>query len=53
MNLPDAEARLVAHLGHCYVDTDWQPALRAVMDAEGDVSIAMKAVEPLAEAATR
>ncbi|KAF9218755.1 hypothetical protein BS17DRAFT_719628, partial [Gyrodon lividus] len=47
MNLPNAEACLAAHLGHHYVNTDWQPALRAVMDAEGDVAIAMKAVEPL------
>ncbi|KAF9219960.1 hypothetical protein BS17DRAFT_679489, partial [Gyrodon lividus] len=53
MNLPDAEAHLAAHLRHCYVNLDWRPALRAVMDAEGDVAIAMKAVEPLSEAATR
>ncbi|KAF9220389.1 hypothetical protein BS17DRAFT_680167, partial [Gyrodon lividus] len=52
MNLPNTEARLAAHLGHHYVNTDWRPALRAVMDAEGDVAIAMKAIEPLAKAAT-
>ncbi|KAF9226842.1 hypothetical protein BS17DRAFT_794273 [Gyrodon lividus] len=44
MNLPNAEACLVAHLGHRYVNTDWWPAPRAVMDAERDVSIAMKAI---------
>ncbi|KIK72235.1 hypothetical protein PAXRUDRAFT_22226 [Paxillus rubicundulus Ve08.2h10] len=52
MNLPEAEAHLATHLGHRYVDTDWRPALTAVMDAEGDVATAVKALEPLAVAAT-
>ncbi|KAI6141329.1 hypothetical protein BKA82DRAFT_4362456 [Pisolithus tinctorius] len=38
MSLPNAEAHLAAHLGCHYVDVDWQPALTAVMDAEGDAS---------------
>ncbi|KAF9239072.1 hypothetical protein BU15DRAFT_27183, partial [Melanogaster broomeanus] len=48
---PKAEARLAAHLGDRYVDADWRPALAAVMDAEGDVAAAMKAIEPLYGAA--
>ncbi|KIO01472.1 hypothetical protein M404DRAFT_150000 [Pisolithus tinctorius Marx 270] len=53
MSLPNAEAHLAAHLGCHYVDVDWQPALTAVMDAEGDVTTAMKAIEPLADTAAR
>ncbi|KAF9230295.1 hypothetical protein BU15DRAFT_69315 [Melanogaster broomeanus] len=34
--------------GDRYVDADWRPALAAVIDAEGDVAAAMKAIEPLA-----
>ncbi|KIK80476.1 hypothetical protein PAXRUDRAFT_15773 [Paxillus rubicundulus Ve08.2h10] len=52
MNLPEAEACLAAHLGHCYIDLDWRPALMAVMDAEGDVAATMKAIKPLADTAT-
>jgi len=32
--LPNAEIRLQAHLGNRFIDVDWRPALRAVMDAE-------------------
>ncbi|KIK71917.1 hypothetical protein PAXRUDRAFT_73440, partial [Paxillus rubicundulus Ve08.2h10] len=51
MNLLEAEAHLAAHLGHHYVDLDWRPALTVVMDAEGDVAVTMKAIEPLADTA--
>ncbi|KAF9232764.1 hypothetical protein BU15DRAFT_25087, partial [Melanogaster broomeanus] len=53
MNLPEVEARLAAHLGDRYVDVDWRPALAAIMDAEGDVATAMKAIEPLYDTADR
>ncbi|KAN0132298.1 hypothetical protein V8E53_009898, partial [Lactarius tabidus] len=39
MTLPEAEARLSSHLGDCFKDDDWQPALKAVMDSEGDRAI--------------
>ncbi|KAI6141718.1 hypothetical protein BKA82DRAFT_162322 [Pisolithus tinctorius] len=42
---------LEACLGDSYVNTDWHPALTVVMDAEGDVTIAVKAIKPLADAA--
>jgi hypothetical protein len=45
MSLPIAETRLQMHLGQDYVDDDWRPALKAVMDAEGDVTAALEAVE--------
>ncbi|KAF9239068.1 hypothetical protein BU15DRAFT_28025, partial [Melanogaster broomeanus] len=47
LSLPNAEIRLKAHLGNRFIDTDWQPALRAVMDAEGDSEAALKAIQPL------
>jgi len=53
MSLPDAEVRVKEILGTDYIDTDWRPAFKAVMDAEGDSDIAMSAVEQLAQAASR
>ncbi|KAG6885130.1 hypothetical protein C0995_009563, partial [Termitomyces sp. Mi166 len=45
MTLPMAEDQLRERLGDKYIDSDWQPALKAVMDAEGDV----EAIRLLAE----
>ncbi|KAG1735299.1 uncharacterized protein EDB91DRAFT_1025664, partial [Suillus paluster] len=52
MSLPNAESDLQAHLGNCFVDSDWRPALKAVMDAEGDMDIALNALNTLAQAAS-
>ncbi|KAI6023096.1 hypothetical protein PISMIDRAFT_121621 [Pisolithus microcarpus 441] len=51
MSLPNAESQLQAHLGDWFVDSDWQPALHAVMEAEGDVDKASAAVDSLHKAA--
>jgi hypothetical protein len=48
MTLPDAEEHLKKHLGDQYNECDWQPALNAVMNVEGDVSHAQDAVHHLA-----
>ena len=48
LTLPEAEAQLQLLLGQCYVDNNWQPALKAMMDAEGDIEAATAAVEKLA-----
>ena len=48
MTLPQAEEKLLAHLGDRYKDTDWHPALKAIMDAEGDVMKAQEAVQAYA-----
>lgn len=53
MPLPAVENDLKAHLRERYVDSDWRPALKAIMDAEGDTEIALNAVNALAEAASR
>lgn len=45
MTLPQAEEKLLAHLGDRYKDSDWRPALKAVMDAKGDVTKAQEAVQ--------
>ena len=47
MALPDAENTLQKHLGDGYVDNEWQPALKAVMDAEGDAALALAAIKKL------
>ncbi|KAG2106169.1 uncharacterized protein F5147DRAFT_543231, partial [Suillus discolor] len=51
MSLPDAESELQAHLGDCFADANWRPALKAVMDAEGDMDLALRAVNSLEKAA--
>ena len=51
MALPLAETRLQQHLGGRYVASNWESALKAVMDAEGDAAQASAAVEKLASAA--
>jgi hypothetical protein len=53
MTLPNAESNLQAHLGERYVDSDWRPALKAVMDAEGDGDTASNAIDALMQAALR
>ncbi|KAJ8591213.1 hypothetical protein M405DRAFT_814739 [Rhizopogon salebrosus TDB-379] len=53
MSLPDAERDLQAHLGERYIDLDWRPALKAVMDAEGDTEAASNAINTLKQAASR
>jgi hypothetical protein len=44
------EMMLQQHLSSCYVASDWQSALKAVMDAEGDTAQAAEAVKKLASA---
>ena len=53
MSLPDAETELQAHLGDRYVDSDWRPALSAVMEAEGDVDHSLSSIHALEQAANR
>ncbi|KAG2743487.1 hypothetical protein P692DRAFT_20745443 [Suillus brevipes Sb2] len=53
MSLPDVENKLKALLGKRYIDSDWRPALKAVMDAEGDVEMASNAIDALMQAASR
>ncbi|KAI9445608.1 DDE superfamily endonuclease-domain-containing protein [Lactarius psammicola] len=50
MTLPKAEAKLSSHLGDRYNDANWRPALKAVMDSEGDVLKAQKAIQALSAA---
>ncbi|KAI6035807.1 hypothetical protein EDC04DRAFT_2897589 [Pisolithus marmoratus] len=52
MTLPEAEKHLWSVLTTQYVDADWQPALNAVMDAEGDSDVTIHAVEVLATGAS-
>ncbi|KAF8548889.1 hypothetical protein OG21DRAFT_1488994 [Imleria badia] len=47
LSLPNAEIRLQAHLGNRYIDSDWQPALKAVMDANGLEEEALNAIDRL------
>ncbi|KAG1793784.1 hypothetical protein EV424DRAFT_1335769 [Suillus variegatus] len=51
MSLPDAESELQAHLGDHFADADWRPALKAIMDAEGDMDLVLRAVNSLKKAA--
>ncbi|KAG2343814.1 hypothetical protein BDR05DRAFT_867839, partial [Suillus weaverae] len=53
MSLPEAETRLEQHLADRYANTDWRPALKAVMDAEGDIATALEAVGTLATTASQ
>jgi hypothetical protein len=53
MTLPQAEEKLLAHLGDRYKDADWRPALKAIMDAEGDVTQAQDAVQAYAATCER
>ena len=50
MTLPQAEEKLLAHLSNCYNDADWHPVLKAIMDAEGDVTKAQDAFQAFAAA---
>jgi hypothetical protein len=52
ISLPRAEELLQTHLGTRFVNSDWQPALAAVMDAEGDAEKALSAVNDLCKSAT-
>ena len=47
MTLPIAEEQLKTHLGDRYNTRDWQPALDAVMNAEGDIIQAQEALAQL------
>ena len=53
MSLPEAEERVKEILGNHYIDTDWRPTFKAVMNAEGDSNKAASEVEELAQAACR
>ena len=47
MRLPQAEQHLHALLGDQYVEADWQPVLKVVMDAENEVEKALKGLDQL------
>ena len=53
MELPEAEKKLREHLGSCFRMEDWQPALDAVMGAEGDTLAALDALNDLQKHAIR
>ena len=53
LTLPEVEAQLQSLLRQRYVDNDWQPALKAIMDAEGDIEAAIAAIEKLADEAAQ
>jgi len=38
MSLPDVETALSTHLGDHYVNTNWEPVLKAIMESEDDES---------------
>ena len=48
MTLPQAEEKLLVHLGDRYKDADWHPVLKAIMDAEGDITKSQEAVQAFA-----
>jgi hypothetical protein len=52
MSLPAAEMALQTHLGDRFIDSDWRPALAAVMEAEGDTEKALDVVNGLYKSAT-
>ena len=47
MTLPQAEEHLSQHLGSHYKNEDWRHALKAVMDAEGDIVKAQQAIQKI------
>ena len=51
MSLPTAESSLQAHLGNRYVNSDWQPVLKVVMESEDDNAV-LDAVSTLYTAAS-
>ncbi|KAH9013972.1 hypothetical protein EDB85DRAFT_894205 [Lactarius pseudohatsudake] len=48
MSLPDAKARLQAHLGHQFCFADWKSAFDIVFEAEDDIPAAAAAIEKMA-----
>ncbi|PPQ93410.1 hypothetical protein CVT25_004727 [Psilocybe cyanescens] len=53
MALPVAKEKLMTYLGNHYNDKDWRPALKAVMDAEGDVVKAQELLRKFSEICER
>ncbi|OJA14399.1 hypothetical protein AZE42_12441 [Rhizopogon vesiculosus] len=49
MSLPNTERDLQVHLGERYVDSDWRPALEAVINVEEDMETASNAIDALIE----
>lgn len=47
ITLPEAEEKLKNYLGTRFKDKDWQPTLKAIMDAEADVLKAQAAIKTL------
>lgn len=47
MTLPQVEERLKSIFGADYIDQDWRPALKAVLEAENDEVKALEAIEKL------
>ena len=50
MTLPDAETALKTLWGDGYVAKKWWPALKAVMDAENDITAALSTIENIQQA---
>ncbi|KAH9010168.1 hypothetical protein EDB83DRAFT_2173810, partial [Lactarius deliciosus] len=48
MSLPDAEARLQAHLGHHFCSADWKSAFDIIFEAEDDIPAAAAMIEKMA-----
>ncbi|KAH9160083.1 hypothetical protein EDB89DRAFT_1915231 [Lactarius sanguifluus] len=48
MSLPDAKARLQAHLGHDFHFADWKSAFDIIFEAEDDIPAAAAAIEKMA-----
>ena len=53
ITLREAEEKLMMHFGNRYSDADWHPALKAVMDAEGDVLKAHNSLREFSEICER
>jgi hypothetical protein len=53
MTLPQAEEKLLVHLGGHYKDADWHSVLKAIMDAEGNITKAQEAVQAFSAACER
>jgi hypothetical protein len=47
MVLPEAENKLHEHLGIHFIYNDWLPALKAIMDAEGDTLMALNMLDDM------
>lgn len=51
MRLSNTEQHIKDALGTRYKESNWQPAFKAIMDAENDMDVATSAIEKLVHAA--